>query len=161
MERSPIANMKVASTIGVSTLALSAVLIAEAFHRTGAVEIWGRGTNRVIAECRDYGLAPPSFEERQGFVIVAFKFTARQTGSPVKPGGGGTELGEKLGEKLGETRARIVALMAEYPRIAITDLANRIQITTTAVEKQIALLKHRGVVKRVGPAKGGHWEVNR
>jgi predicted HTH transcriptional regulator len=48
-------------------------LIAEAFHRTGAVEIWGRGTNRVIAECKSHGIAPPTFEERQGFLMVTFK----------------------------------------------------------------------------------------
>lgn len=48
-------------------------LIAEAFHRTGAVEVWGRGTNRVIGMCREHGAAPPIFEERQGFLIVTFK----------------------------------------------------------------------------------------
>src|SRR3990172_1949269 len=30
-------------------------LIAGAFHRTGAVEVWGRGTNRVIAACKQHG----------------------------------------------------------------------------------------------------------
>ncbi len=50
-------------------------LIAEAFHRTGAVEIWGRGTNRVIEACLKYGVPPPTFEERQGFVIVTFKLS--------------------------------------------------------------------------------------
>ncbi len=48
-------------------------LVAGAFHRTGAVEIWGRGTNRVIDMCRDYGAAPPEFEERQGFLVVTFQ----------------------------------------------------------------------------------------
>jgi ATP-dependent DNA helicase RecG len=48
-------------------------LIAEAFHRTGAVEIWGRGTNRVIAICKQHGAAEPTFEEREGFLIVTFK----------------------------------------------------------------------------------------
>lgn len=48
-------------------------LIAEAFHRTGAVEVWGRGTNRVIESCKKHGAPPPIFEERQGFVIVTFK----------------------------------------------------------------------------------------
>ncbi len=47
--------------------------IAEAFHRTGAVEVWGRGTNRVIAACRAHGAAPPAFEERQGFLVVTFR----------------------------------------------------------------------------------------
>lgn len=48
-------------------------LIAEAFHRTGAVEVWGRGTNRVIEICKAHGTAPPVFEERQGFLVVAFR----------------------------------------------------------------------------------------
>jgi ATP-dependent DNA helicase RecG len=64
------------SVEGLSGLHLSRLrnpLIAETFHRTGAVEIWGRGTNRVIKDCERHGIAPPVFEERQGFVIVTFK----------------------------------------------------------------------------------------
>jgi ATP-dependent DNA helicase RecG len=34
-------------------------LIAGAFHRTGAIEVWGRGTNRVIETCRAHGIADP------------------------------------------------------------------------------------------------------
>ncbi len=48
-------------------------LIAEAFHRTGAVEIWGRGTNRVIEECERYGIDPPTFEEHAGALYVTFR----------------------------------------------------------------------------------------
>ncbi len=48
-------------------------LIAGAFHRTGAVEVWGRGTNRVIALCKQNGVAAPVFEDRHGFLIVTFK----------------------------------------------------------------------------------------
>jgi ATP-dependent DNA helicase RecG len=31
------------------------------FHRTGAIEAWGRGTNRVIDACRAYGIPDPTF----------------------------------------------------------------------------------------------------
>jgi len=48
-------------------------LIAEAFHRTGAVEVWGRGTNRVIDECLHHGIDAPTFEERSGMVVVTFR----------------------------------------------------------------------------------------
>jgi ATP-dependent DNA helicase RecG len=48
-------------------------LIAGAFHRTGAVEVWGRGTNRVIEMCKKHGAAPSTFEEMQGFLPVTFK----------------------------------------------------------------------------------------
>ncbi|MBI2567947.1 MAG: putative DNA binding domain-containing protein [Candidatus Schekmanbacteria bacterium] len=48
-------------------------LIAGAFHRTGAVEVWGRGTNRVIEACRARGVALPEFSELGGVVTVTFK----------------------------------------------------------------------------------------
>ncbi|MFA5810432.1 MAG: ATP-binding protein, partial [Thermoleophilia bacterium] len=48
-------------------------LIAAAFHRTGAVEVWGRGTNRVIEMCEKHGAPPPVFEEKQGFLVVTFR----------------------------------------------------------------------------------------
>ncbi|MBK9385455.1 MAG: putative DNA binding domain-containing protein [Planctomycetes bacterium] len=49
--------------------------IAGAFHRTGAVEVWGRGTNRVIEACQAYGIAPPEFKQEGGVVTVTFRVT--------------------------------------------------------------------------------------
>ena len=48
-------------------------LIAGAFHRTGAVEVWGRGTNRVVEACRAHGIAPPEFADEAGVVTVTFR----------------------------------------------------------------------------------------
>ncbi len=47
-------------------------IIADVFNRTGLIEKWGRGTNRVIAMCRKAGLAPPTFEEITGAAVVTF-----------------------------------------------------------------------------------------
>jgi hypothetical protein len=48
-------------------------IIAGAFHRTGAIEVWGRGTNRVIEASRAYGIAEPTFTEGSGAVTVTVK----------------------------------------------------------------------------------------
>ncbi len=48
-------------------------LMAGAFHRTGAVEVWGRGTNRVIDACRAQSIALPQFSEQAGVVTVTFR----------------------------------------------------------------------------------------
>lgn len=48
-------------------------LMAEAFHRTGAIEAWGRGTNRVIEACRAHGISDPEFVDESGAVTVTFK----------------------------------------------------------------------------------------
>ena len=48
-------------------------IIAEVFHRAGLIEKWGRGTNRVIIECKKAGAAPPEFREITGSVVVTFR----------------------------------------------------------------------------------------
>jgi ATP-dependent DNA helicase RecG len=42
------------------------------FYRAGLVEKWGRGTNRVIEQCRVAGLAAPTFCEVTGSTVVTF-----------------------------------------------------------------------------------------
>lgn len=81
------------------TSALSVTsLIAGAFHRTGAVEVWSQGTNRVIAACKRHGAAPPKFEELQGFLIVTFK--AQMVAGQVTP---------QVGTKSGLGRDQVTA----------------------------------------------------
>ncbi len=47
-------------------------LLAQAFYFAGFIERWGTGTTRIIAQCRDQGLAEPEFESWQGGVRVTF-----------------------------------------------------------------------------------------
>ncbi len=82
-------------------------LIAGAFHRTGAVEVWGRGTNRVIEMCKKHGAAPPTFEEMQGFLIVTFKAQL------VAGGAAGTsevQSGDQVGTKSGLSQDQVEVL---------------------------------------------------
>jgi len=46
--------------------------LAMAMFRGGLVETWGRGTLKMIAECRRLGLPDPVFEDKQGGVWVTF-----------------------------------------------------------------------------------------
>ena len=123
-------------------------LIAEAFHRTGAVEVWGRGTNRVIAECKAHGILPPTFEERQGWMLVTFHARIAQ----VEAGGGTEKSSEKSSEK-------ILDLVRKNPAVSAREIADALALTSRAVEKQLGKLKKAGRLKRIGPDKGGHWEV--
>lgn len=54
-------------------------IIADVFHRTGLIEKWGRGTNRVIAMCREAGISPPLFEEISGAAVVTFRVPVGMT----------------------------------------------------------------------------------
>jgi ATP-dependent DNA helicase RecG len=54
---------------------------------------------------------------------------------------------------------KILDLMAPAAGITIAELAAALGLTDRAVKKQIANLKASGRIRRVGPDKGGHWEV--
>jgi ATP-dependent DNA helicase RecG len=54
---------------------------------------------------------------------------------------------------------KIVDLMRGVPEITIAGLAKNLSVTDRAIKKQIEKLKAQGRIRRVGPDKGGHWEV--
>lgn len=57
------------------------------------------------------------------------------------------------------TADRIIRLIGINPRHSARTLAESIGISSKGVEKQLANLKSRGRIRRVGPDKGGYWEV--
>ncbi|MBC8431996.1 MAG: winged helix-turn-helix domain-containing protein [Desulfobacterales bacterium] len=59
-----------------------------------------------------------------------------------------------MGEKLGENRLKIISLMKEDSKISIPEIADKVGISTTSIEKNIGYLKKQGIVRRIGPAKG-------
>lgn len=128
-------------------------LIAEAFHRTGAVEVWGRGTNRVIKMCQEHGLLPPVFEERQDFIIVTFKATMVYDGTS-------EERGQKKTQKRTQKQQAILDFLREHPEAGRKDIARNIDgVTENGVKSIIRTLQQKNLLRRVGPDKGGHWEV--
>ena len=58
-----------------------------------------------------------------------------------------------------KTSVKVVEHIKENPEITIPELAEQLERTTRAIEMQIASLKEKGILKRVGPDKGGHWEI--
>jgi ATP-dependent DNA helicase RecG len=133
-------------------------LIANAFFRAGYIESWGRGIEKINRECREHGIDPPAYD----FGMAGLMLTFHANPAHLRASASGTvqdRLGEKLGEKLGETRTAIVQSMKDNPRVTVSELAKRLRLSTTAIEKNIHHLKTKGYVKRVGPAKGGHWEI--
>ncbi len=65
----------------------------------------------------------------------------------------------KGGEKTLKSREKIISLLLEDPMLSATTVATRIGISSKAVEKHFARLKADGILRRIGPDKGGRWEV--
>lgn len=54
---------------------------------------------------------------------------------------------------------KILELISVSPCITISEIADNLGMTKRGVDKNIKILKEQGVIRRVGPDKGGHWEV--
>ncbi|MDO9573169.1 MAG: winged helix-turn-helix transcriptional regulator [Candidatus Omnitrophota bacterium] len=65
---------------------------------------------------------------------------------------------EGLVEGLVESQKKILVLIKKNPVISKKELSRRIGISATAIDKNIRRLKKKGLIKRIGPAKGGYWK---
>jgi ATP-dependent DNA helicase RecG len=116
-------------------------LIADFFKSIGFIEKYGSGIRRVLEYFADAGLPAPEFKNiSDGFMVTIYS-------------------GDKLGDKLGDKQLMILKYIDNNPYISLSQLSRAIKISQTAVENNIKKLKQKGILKRVGPAKGGHWEV--
>ena len=66
---------------------------------------------------------------------------------------------ERVKVKKIKSREKIIALLAENGKLSAVALAERIGISAKTVEKHLSNLKADGIIKRIGPDKGGHWKV--
>lgn len=52
-----------------------------------------------------------------------------------------------------------MALISENQNITTIEMANKLSMARSGVAKQIAVLQKQNLIRRVGPDKGGHWEI--
>ncbi|WP_353937096.1 winged helix-turn-helix transcriptional regulator [uncultured Muribaculum sp.] len=60
------------------------------------------------------------------------------------------------GEKF---RDKIIIAISNNSEITISLLAKMLNISDRAVSKHLKALQESGKIRRVGPDKGGHWEI--
>ena len=108
----------------------------------------GSGIKRALADWPDIAFT----DDRDGCLFTA---TVRRKIIHA-PSGSSSKSSEKSSEK---TAIGILQIVAQRPDMTIAELAAILKLTTRAVEKQLAALKKQNRLRRVGPDKGGHWEI--
>ena len=63
---------------------------------------------------------------------------------------------EKSGQK---TVDRILVMLRQHPESTQQSLGQELGINRSAIQRHLSNLKSAGKLRRVGPDKGGHWEV--
>jgi len=147
----------------------------------------GSGTGDMLEKCRAAGTpAPRWIEEDDGFTVilkkrdfisipVTMEKAGMKTGVETAEKGGlksSLELSGKppespqestlktlLKSTLNKTDRKVVESIAANPKITITELQKVVGLTRDGVNKSVKRLKQHQVIRRIGPDKGGHWEV--
>lgn len=107
-------------------------VIGRVLHELGLMEQWGSGVQRMLAACRDAGLAAPVLEE----VGICFRVTLRT--------------GQVQSAKLDDVDQAIAAMVRAPDGLAIRQIADRIQLTPRATRTRLAALVALGLVREIG-----------
>ncbi|MFM7612937.1 MAG: ATP-binding protein [Synechococcales cyanobacterium] len=121
-------------------------LIFGLFARMHFVEQVGSGIGRIRDLMKEAGLPLPVFQKEGIFTVTLYR-----------PGNvsGQTTLKTTL-----KTEDRIIEILSLNPQASRTEIADALGgITEDGVKYQLNKLKKQGRIARVGPDKGGYWEV--
>ena len=142
-------------------------ILASFFKQIGRADELGSGTRNLYHYVRLYSGVDPIMDEEDVFSITIPLNAAH---SPEVEDRGGANVGTlksslksslKCGLKSGlnETDCQLVELLGSNPSLTIPLLQVALGLSRNGVKKALDRLKTTGIIRRVGPDKGGHWEV--
>ncbi len=132
-------------------------LIADLFFRLHKVERIGMGIQKMKEAMAGAGLAEPKFTSDAFFQAVFFR--SREFALKDGDKRSDKEFGEKYGDGSEKSSEKILAAISQNTTASAREIGEALGLTSRAVEKHISALKASGRLRRVGPAKGGHWEI--
>jgi len=132
-------------------------MIASCFFRSGMIETWGRGIEKIITACHEEGKPAPVFDASRLEMMVTFIDNRPQQKMEIKNGDFGANFGANFG--VNATQQKILDLMVDNPSIKAQEIADTIGLSKRNVEYAIRALKKSGIVERAGAAKDGRWIV--
>jgi predicted HTH transcriptional regulator len=127
--------------------------IANTFFRSGQIESWGRGIERMVQTCIEAGLAAPVLKVEANGVWVIFIFASARVETSVKTS---VKTSAKTSVK---TSVALLELLGKNPEMTLAEVAGAIGLSVRAVEMASAKLVKTGQLRYIGPQRGGHWEV--
>jgi ATP-dependent DNA helicase RecG len=109
--------------------------LANGFFRAGLIEAWGRGTLKILNECRLAKTSLPVFKYDLSGFVVEFDFSNKNF------------------------KEEILTLIKENKNITVDELCLRLDTSKSTIQRHIKKLKEENKLLRNGADKVGYWEV--
>ncbi len=123
-------------------------LIFGLFERIRMVEQVGSGISRMKNLMIEENLTPPEFNTEGIFTVTLrrpFDFN---------------KWVDKWVNNLTDNRVNIIKAIHKNSKVSKRELEGIVGVTATAIDNNIDILKNKGLIERVGSAKGGYWKIN-
>lgn len=123
--------------------------LSDIFLQLHISERTGRGVPRIV---ESYGKKVFDFSDNDITVTIPF--------NRINILEWGDKRGDKWGDKpLNESQKKVLQLISDNPNITKPQIASKLSIGKTTVDRAIDGLKERGLIERVGSNKTGYWKV--
>ena len=124
-------------------------MMADFLKDIGIIEKYGTGIKRIINYCLEAGLPQPSFTNiSDGFMVTVYSSQTREK-----------SVASELNTSFVKSSEKIINELINNKNITISELSLKLSISTRAIEKQLDKLKQKGIIRRIGPDKGGYWQI--
>jgi len=119
--------------------------IAKVFSQMGIVEELGSGMRKMFKYTPLYANGKKPVIEEQDVYRIEIPYIPTLQGSEI--------------DTTQKSTQKIIDLIRENPYVTTQEMADAIGIIRRTVAKHVRSLQDQGIIKRIGPDKGGHWEV--
>ncbi|MBO6234942.1 MAG: winged helix-turn-helix transcriptional regulator [Prevotella sp.] len=117
---------------------------------------FGEGFDRICREQEANGANVPSFRTDEFILKITVPKVSEKLNVNVTEKVNATENVTDASQK---TSQKIIDLIKEAPYISTSKMAEIIGLDRRNIARNIKKLQEQGAVRRVGPDKGGFWEV--
>lgn len=135
--------------------------IANTFFRSGEIEAWGRGIERIITDCKNDGFSTPEFRYDASGIWTIFKFEYPERATTQKTTQKTThKTTQKTIQNLTEQQQAILLFLKEHPEATRKEISESLSnITEDGVKYNLSRLQELGLLKRIGGRKQGYWQI--
>lgn len=139
--------------------------MAQVFYRAGFIEAWGRGYEKIMNAFDKANLKRPEFTVEQGGVTATIYreifMSVRGDANPSQTDKNRTKTELKPNQNRTKTEQKniIIELIRENPTITRVELAEKMELHESSVQRRLEALVKEGKLRHLGPTNGGIWEV--
>jgi len=121
-------------------------ILASAFFKAGLIEAWGRGTIKIINECKKAGLPEPKIEKSTGGIRVTLFKNLLDKSKLI-------ELG------LNERQIEAIEYLKENKRITNSKYRQLFNVSEKTAFRDLDKLVEKGILSKKGEKKGAYYEL--